>query len=78
VPRTRSFSALQVVRAYARRAKNVDRMILACFLLGLSTRKVAIALLPVLGRPVSPATVSAVARQLDCPVGLGSGAPTPL
>jgi putative transposase len=68
VPRTRTFSALKVVRAYARRAKNVDRMILACFLLGLSTRKVAIALLPVLGRPVSAATVSAVARQLDAAV----------
>jgi len=68
VPRTRTFSALKVVRAYARRAKDVDRMILACFLLGLSTRKVAIALLPILGRPVSPATVSAVARQLDAAV----------
>jgi transposase-like protein len=68
VPRTRTFSALRVVRAYARRAKDVDRMILACFLLGLSTRKVAIALLPILGRPVSPATVSAVARQLDAAV----------
>jgi transposase-like protein len=68
VPRTRTFSALKVVRAYARRAKDVDRMILACFLLGLSTRKVAIALLPVLGRPVSAATVSAVARQLDAAV----------
>jgi putative transposase len=68
VPRTRTFSALKVVRAYARRAKDVDRMILACFLLGLSTRKVAIALLPVLGRPVSPATVSAVAKQLDAAV----------
>jgi putative transposase len=68
VPRTRTFSALNVVRAYARRAKDVDRMILACFLLGLSTRKVAIALLPILGRPVSPATVSAVARQLDAAV----------
>jgi len=65
VPRTRTFSALRVVRAYARRAKDVDRMILACFVLGLSTRKVAIALLPILGRPVSAATVSAVARQLD-------------
>ena len=43
-------------------------MILACFLLGLSTRKVAIALLPILGRPVSPATVSAVAKQLDAAV----------
>jgi putative transposase len=68
VPRTRTFSALRVVRAYARRAKDVDRMILACFVLGLSTRKVAAALLPVLGRPVSPATVSAVARQLDAAV----------
>jgi putative transposase len=68
VPRTRTFSALKVVRAYARRAKDVDRMILACFVLGLSTRKVAIALLPVLGRPVSAATVSAVARQLDAAV----------
>jgi putative transposase len=65
VPRTRTFSALKVVQAYARRAKDVDRMILACFVLGLSTRKVATALLPVLGRPVSPATVSAVAKQLD-------------
>ncbi len=65
VPRTRTFSALKVVRAYARRAKDVGRMILACFVLGLSTRKVALALSPVLGRPVSPATVSRVARQLD-------------
>jgi putative transposase len=68
VPRTRTFSALKVVRAYARRAKDVDRMILACFMLGLSTRKAAIALLPVLGRRVSPATVSAVAKQLDAAV----------
>jgi transposase-like protein len=68
VPRTRTCSALRVVQAYARRAKDVDRMILACFVLGLSTRKVAPALLPVLGRPVSPATVSVVARQLDAAV----------
>jgi putative transposase len=68
VPRTRTFSALKVVRAYARRAKDVDRMILACFLLGLATRKVATALLPILGRPVSPATVSTVAKQLDAAV----------
>ncbi|MGH6904812.1 MAG: IS256 family transposase [Geminicoccaceae bacterium] len=68
VPRTRTFSALKVVRAYARRAKDVDRMILGCFVLGLSTRKVASALLPVLGRPVSPGTVSTVAKQLDAAV----------
>jgi putative transposase len=68
VPRTRTFSALKVVRAYGRRAKHVDRMILACFLLGLSTRKVAKALLPILGQPISPGTVSQVAKQLDAAV----------
>ena len=41
VPRTRTDSGLAVVRAYARRAANIDRMILTCFVLGLSTRKVA-------------------------------------
>jgi hypothetical protein len=53
VPRTRSWSALQVVRAYARRAAHIDRMILACFVLGLSTRKAGVALMPVLGRRIS-------------------------
>jgi len=43
-------------------------MILACFVLGLSTRKVGAALLPILGRPISPTTVSTVARQLDAVV----------
>ncbi|MFQ5620198.1 MAG: IS256 family transposase [Rhodospirillales bacterium] len=65
VPRTRTFSALAVVRAYARRADHIDRMILACFVLGLSTRKVAIALLPILGRRISAGTVSQVAKMLD-------------
>jgi transposase-like protein len=68
VPRTRTFNPIAVVRAYARRAKHLDRMILACFLLGLSTRKVAKALLPVLGEPVSPSTVSRVAKTLDAAV----------
>jgi transposase-like protein len=68
VPRTRRFSALGVVRAYARRAPHLDRMILSCFVFGLSTRKVATALLPVLGRPVSPQTVSRVAQTLDAAV----------
>ena len=62
MPRTRRWSALAVVRAYARRAPHIDRMILACFVLGLSTRKVAIALLPILGRRISAATVSQVAK----------------
>ena len=65
VPRTRRFSAVEVVRAYSRRVGCVDRMILACFVLGVSTRKVAHALLPVLGESVSAATVSRVSRSLD-------------
>ncbi len=68
VPRTRRYSALQVVRAYARRAVHIDRMILACFVLGLSTRKVATALLPVLGRRISAGTVSQIAKSLDAAV----------
>jgi transposase-like protein len=39
VPRTRRFAPIAVLRAYARRAEPLDRMILACFVLGLSTRK---------------------------------------
>lgn len=62
VPRTRRYCPSEVVRSYARRAPEIDRAILAGFVLGLSTRKVGEALL---GRPVSPATVSRVARTLD-------------
>ena len=68
VPRTRRFAPIAVVRAYARRPEQIDRMILSCFVLGLSVRKVSEALLPILGRPISPATVSTVARQLDAVV----------
>jgi len=69
VPRTRRFAPITVVRAYARRPAQVDRMILSCFVLGLCVRKVSEALLPILGRPISPTTVSAVAKQLDAVVG---------
>jgi len=65
IPRTRRFSPLAVVQAYARRARSVDQAIMACFVLGLSTRKVASALLPVLGEPVSATTVSRIAKSLD-------------
>ena len=34
VPRTRCWSAVAVVRAYGRRVDHVERMILACFVLG--------------------------------------------
>jgi putative transposase len=68
MPRTRRFAPTAVLRAYARRPEQVDRMILSCFVLGLSTRKVSAALLPILGRPVSATTVSTVAKQLDAVV----------
>src|SRR3990170_3437283 len=65
VPRTRTFSAISVLKAYARRCPDIDQMILGCFVLGLSTRKVGEALLSVLGERISPSTVSIVAKTLD-------------
>ena len=46
-------------------AESVDRVLLACFCLGLSTRKAASVLAPVLGETVSAATISRIARDLD-------------
>lgn len=65
VPRTRSYNPVRIVRCYARREAEVDRLILACFVLGLSTRKVGKALMTILGERVSASTVSKVAKQLD-------------
>jgi len=65
VPRTRHFSPTSVIRAYARREAEVDRVILAGFVLGLSTRKVGETLFAILGQKVSAATVSQVAKTLD-------------
>jgi transposase-like protein len=55
VPRTRRFSPTGVIRAYARREAEIDRVILAGFVLGLSTRKVGETLLAMLGQKVSAA-----------------------
>jgi putative transposase len=68
VPRTRRYSPGEVIRAYARRTREIDRVILAGFVLGLSTRKVGETLLALLGRSVSPTTVSQVAKTLDAAV----------
>lgn len=68
VPRTRMWSAVGLLQAYRRRSASVDRAILGCFLLGLSTRKVARALLPMLGESVSASTVSAISKSLDAAV----------
>ena len=65
VPRTRTYNPIEIIRAYTRRSQEVDRLILASFLLGLSTRKVGEALLSILGEKVSPSTVSRVAKSLD-------------
>ena len=66
VPRTRR--PVSVIRSYARRAPEIDRVILAGFVLGLSTRKVGETLLSLLGRPIAPTTVSRVTKTLDAAV----------
>ena len=66
--RTRTYSGLAVVPADARRTAHLERMILTCFGLGLSPRKVASALLPVLGRRISAGTVSRVAKILGAAI----------
>ena len=68
VPRTRRYCPTEVLRAYARRSPEIDRTILAGFVLGLSTRKIGEVLLCLLGRPVSASTVSRVASTLDAAV----------
>jgi transposase-like protein len=68
VPRTRRYSPVEVIRAYARRTREIDRVILTGFVLGLSTRKVGETLLALLGREVSATTVSQVAKTLDAAV----------
>jgi putative transposase len=65
IPRTRRFSARTLLKRFARRTVSIERTILMCFLLGLSTRKVGPALLSVMGEPVSCSTVSHIAKQLD-------------
>jgi transposase-like protein len=68
IPRTRRISAVKVIGKYARRCSSIDRTILACFVFGLSTRKVSEALFAILGEPVSATTVSNVAKTLDAAV----------
>jgi len=65
IPRTRTFSPYLLLKRFARRSAPIERTILMAFLLGLSTRKVGPALLSILGEPVSPSTVSQIAKQLD-------------
>jgi putative transposase len=65
MPRSRKGFVSRVLEAYKRRARSVDQLIMACFVLGMSTRKVSTALLSLLGERVSASTVSEVAKKLD-------------
>ena len=66
VPRSRKAKfPSKLFARYARRCRSVDKVLLACFCLGLSTRKAASVLAPVLGEKVSASTISRIARGLD-------------
>jgi transposase-like protein len=65
IPRTRRGFISKVLRAYQRRSRSIDQLIMACFVLGMSTRKVSTALLTLLGERISATTVSDVAKRLD-------------
>jgi putative transposase len=66
VPRSRKGKfPSKLFERYARRCRSVDKVLLACFCLGLSTRKAASVLVPVLGEKVSASTISRIARDLD-------------
>jgi putative transposase len=66
VPRSRKGGfPSKLIERYARRCRSVDQVLLACFCLGLATRKAAAVLAPVLGERVSASTISRIASQLD-------------
>jgi len=74
VPRSRKGKfPIKLFARYARRCRSVDKVLLACFCLGLSTRKAASVLAPVLGEKVSASTISRIARDLDQEVKLYHG-----
>jgi putative transposase len=66
VPRSRKggFPSKLIAR-YARRCRSIEQVMVACFCLGLSTRKAASVLAPMLGEKVSASTISRIAKELD-------------
>ena len=48
IPRSRKGFISRVLEAYQRRSRSVDQLMMACFILGMSTRKVSTALLSLL------------------------------
>jgi putative transposase len=78
VPRCRGGGVVfQTLAAYARRPAVVDELILACFVLGMSTRKVAKAIGAFLGTALSAQTVSRIVTQLDAAVAAFHRRPVP-
>jgi putative transposase len=65
IPRSRKGFISRVLEAYRRRSRSIDQLIMACFVLGMSTRKVSTALFSLLGERVSASTVSEVAKGLN-------------
>lgn len=66
VPRSRKRGFQpKLLQRYARRVRSIDKVMLACFCLGLSTRKAASVLAPMLGERVSASTISRIAKDLD-------------
>lgn len=66
IPRTRKGGFQPtLLEKYARRHSSIDEVLLACFCLGLSTRKAASVLAPMLGEKVSASTISRIAKDLD-------------
>jgi putative transposase len=66
VPRTRKGGFQpKLLDRYARRHRAIDEVLLACFCLGLSTRKAASVLAPMVGEKVSASTISRIAQDLD-------------
>lgn len=66
VPRSRKGGFQpKLLKRYARRVRSIDKVMLACFCLGLSTRKAASVLAPMLGERVSASTISRIAKDLD-------------
>jgi len=66
IPRSRKggFRPKLLIR-YARRHRSIDEVLLACICLGLSTRKAASVLAPMVGEKVSASTISRIGKGLD-------------
>lgn len=75
VPVLRRGFRFRALQAYKRRPRHIDKLIMGCFVLGMSTRQVATTLVPLLGERISPQLVSDIAGALEVQVGRFHGRP---